>query len=234
MGRRVRKHANPFNVATRIGELDRGAQFGRVAPIEVDVGCGAGDYLFQRARQSRDVDFIGFEIRKPLVEAANARAAAEGLKNLVFFYANAHENMGFAEPGAVQRFCVQFPDPCFKKRHRKRRILQPAFLRDMVKMLPIGGEVFAQSDVQPLAEEMFDILSLEGALEARTPPELSEVANPTGAQTEWERQHEREGEPVYRMLFEKVREPGEEIPTIELRDTRPPGARGEEESEARE
>lgn len=220
VGRRIRKHANPFTVPTRLGRIDRIEQFGREAPLEVDIGCGAGDYLFQRARARPDLDFVGFEIRKPLVEAANRRAEAEGLRNLVFVYANAHDNMDFAEPGTVQRFCVQFPDPCFKKRHQKRRILQPGFVRDMVKLLPVGGEVFAQSDVRALAEEMYAFLSAEKALEARSPPHLR-IENPFDERTEWERQHEREAEPIHRMVFEKVREPVGPVPELPFRDTNP-------------
>ncbi|MEO1227350.1 MAG: tRNA (guanosine(46)-N7)-methyltransferase TrmB [Myxococcota bacterium] len=220
MSRRVRKHANPFNVVTRLDRLDRSAQFGREAPIEVDVGCGAGDFLLQRARARPDLDFVGFEIRKPLVEAANARALGAGLRNVVFFYANAHENLSFAEPGWIQRFCVQFPDPCFKKRHWKRRILQPFFVREMSLRLPTGGEIFAQSDVQPLAEEMFVFLSAETSLKAVLPDTL-DAPNPFDERTEWERQHEREGEPVYRMLFRKVGEPEGPVPDLEFRNTNP-------------
>lgn len=216
----MRKHANPFNVVTRVGRLDRLEIFGREAPIEVDVGCGAGDYLLQRARAQPDLDFVGFEIRKPLVENANLRAQADGLRNVRFFYANAHENMDFAALGAITRFCVQFPDPCFKKRHWKRRILQPFFVREMVKLLRIGGEIFAQSDVRALAEEMHDFLSAEAALAARLPENLV-APNPFEERTEWERQHEREGEPVHRMLFEKVREAEGPVPEVPFRDTNP-------------
>lgn len=234
VGRRIRKHANPFNVATRVGRLDRMALFGRIAPLEVDVGCGAGHFLLQRARTEPEVDFIGFEIRKPLVEEANARAAAEGLRNLVYIYANAQENMGFAAPGEVLRFSIQFPDPCFKRRHWKRRILQPPFVRKMAELLAVGGEIFVQTDVRPLAEEMFEMLSAERALAARSSSPTSNLldaasglgtASPVPARapakTEWERHHEHEGEPIFRMRFEKVREPEGPIPGVPFRDTNP-------------
>ena len=142
-------------------------------------------------------------MRKPLVEAANARAQAQGLKNVAFFYANAHGNVGLVGEH-VHRFYVQFPDPCFKKRHWKRRIVQPAFVREMVDQLPIGGQIFAQSDVLPLAQEMDDIFTMEAALERAFAPGLHHN-NPFQSRTEWERHHETEGEPVYRMLYTKVR-----------------------------
>ena len=228
MSRRIRKHANPFQVLNRLGRLDRLALFGREAALEVDIGCGAGGFLFERAREDPSTDFVGLEIRRPLVEQATERRQGHNVKNVVFLYANANTNLGdLAAPGVVRRFTVHFPDPCFKKRHRKRRILQPGTVRDMARLLRTGGEVFAQSDVRPLAEEMFDFLRAESAFESRLAEDLS-AANPFHAKTEWERQHEKEGEPIYRMLFVKVREPSGPIPDFELRDTHPDrcGAQG--------
>ncbi len=220
MSRRIRKHANPFNVQTVVGTLDRAATFGREAPLEVDVGCGEGGFLFERAANHPDVDFVGFEVRKPLVEKANARVQAAGVTNLVYLYANANVNLHFVAPGVVRRFFVHFPDPCFKKRHQKRRILQPRLARDMAELLPIGGEVYAQSDVKPLAEEMYAFLAGDGAFESKLGTELR-VPRPIPELTEWERHHEKHDEPVYRMLFEKVREPSGEVATPEFRDTDP-------------
>lgn len=226
MSRRIRKHANPFNVLTELPRVDQAAAFGREAPMEWDLGCGGGDFLFQRARAVPEHNFVGLEVRKPLVEAANARAAREGLKNLVFYYANANMNLAAQRPGSVLRFSVQFPDPCFKKRHHKRRILQPRLVRQMAELLPMGGEVYVQSDVAPLAEEMLDFLSQEPALARIGGPELT-IPAPFEARTEWERQHEREGEPIYRMRFAKVAEPAGPVPEPEFRDVRPEEARQE-------
>ena len=58
LGRRVRKHANPFQVREDLGVLNRQEVFGRVAPVEVDIGCGGGNFLLERAANVRDVDFV--------------------------------------------------------------------------------------------------------------------------------------------------------------------------------
>ncbi len=220
MSRRIRKHANPFNVQTVVGKIDRLKLFGREAPLEVDLGCGEAGFVFDRARNAPDVDVIGFEVRKPLVEAAMARREREGPPNALVLYANANVNLNFAEPGVVRRFYVHFPDPCFKKRHQKRRIVQPRSVRDMAGLLPLGGVVFAQSDVKPLAEEMFAFLAADGAFESRLDPSLA-VPSPLAERTEWERHHEAHHEPVYRMLFEKVSEPTGPVASPEFRDTNP-------------
>lgn len=220
MSQRIRRHANPFTVLTHLGPLDRQALFGRIAPFEMDLGCGAGHFLMARAAAHPERDFAGLDIRKPLIEENNRRAERRGLTNLRFFYANANVNLADQPPGSVDRFYVMFPDPCFKKRHWKRRILQPKLVRHMAQVLPIGGEIFAQSDIKPLAEEMFDFLQQEPAIRSRLGDSV-EVNNPFEEQTEWERHHERVGEPVYRMLFEKVNDPSGPVPEPEFRDTNP-------------
>lgn len=220
MSRRIRRHANPFNVVTDLGQVDPKALFGREAPMEWDLGCGAGAFLMERAERAPDLNFVGLEVRKPLVEAANRRAEAAGLTNLRFLYANANVNLAAQTPGGITRFTVQFPDPCFKKRHWKRRILQPQLVRQMAEILPIGGEVYAQSDVKPLAEEMYSFLLAESALSSMWGSELKRPS-PYPERTEWERQHEREGEPVYRMLFRKIQAPSGPVLEQPFRETDP-------------
>lgn len=203
-----------------LGVLDRLALFGREAPLEVDLGCGLSQFIFERALANPLTDFIGLEVRKPLVEQAASRKTDLGLTNVAVLYANASENIALAPPGVVQRYHVHFPDPCFKKRHWKRRILQPKTVRRMAELLPIGGEIYAQSDVLPLAEEMRDFLLAEQALESQLDRSMR-VPRPFPESTAWEKQHEHEGEPIYRMLFRKVREPAGEIPDLPMRVTDP-------------
>ncbi len=219
MARRIRKHANPFNVLTKLGTLDRIALFGRKAPLEVDLGCGGASYLFQRAQNHPDRDFVGIEVRKPLVEATMRRRDQAGLTNLHVFYANAHENIELAEPGVIRCFHVHFPDPCFKKRHHKRRIVQPSSVRKMAKALTLGGHIYVQTDVLPLAEEMAAFLEGDGALRRMTP--TLTAPRPFPETTEWERHHDQEQEPIYRMLFTKVREPVGQIAVPDFKNARP-------------
>lgn len=218
---RIRKHANPFSVRTTVGPLDRAAHFGREAPLEIELGCGAGGFLLERATHHPELDFVGFEIRDPLVERANELAQARGLSNLVYLHANANANLaGLVPPGSVMCFHVHFPDPCFKKKHWKRRLLQPQVVRHMAELLAPSGEVYAQSDVLPLAQEMYDFLAAESAFQSVLAAHM-QVERLVSERTEWERQHEREDEPIYRMLFRKVREPSGPVPSLELRRTQP-------------
>jgi len=212
-GRRIRKHANPFSVRIDLGTLDRLALFGREAPLEVEIGSGAGHFLWDRAIANPDVDFVGLEIREQLVEGLMKKP--DRPKNVVYVFANANINVTLAPIGVIRRFHVHFPDPCFRKRHYKRRVVQPVTVRAMAQSLPIGGQIYAQSDVRLLAEEMATLFAADGALVAKLGESLI-VPRPFPETTDWERQHEREGAPIYRMLFEKVREPEGPIPDIKL------------------
>lgn len=213
---RIRRHANPFNVQVEVGRLDRRAVFGREAPLEVELGCGAGGFLLDRAQNNPERDHLGFEVRQPLVSRANAWAEERGLENVRFVFANAVANLsGLVEPGVIVRAHVHFPDPCPKNRHRKRRIMQPSVARALAELMPMGGEVYCQTDVATLGAEMFKILSAERAFAARLGPGAGHP-RPVPESTEWERQHEKEGEPIYRMLFEKVREPEGQVAEIVL------------------
>ena len=212
MPRRIRKHANPFSVRVALGKLDRLATFGREAPLEVEVGSGAGKFLWARALANPDRDFVGLEVRDPLVEGLMARP--DRPPNLVYLFANANQNLALAEPGVIRMFHVHFPDPCFKARHYKRRVLQPGVVRTMAALLPLGGQIYVQSDVRLLAEEMYRFLAAEHALEGRLDSHMR-VDAPVPEQTEWEQHPRAVGEPIWRMLFEKVREPTGPIPALE-------------------
>lgn len=214
---RVRKHANPFSVRVELERLDRKAIFGRVGALEVELGSGAGGFLIDRASNEPSIDFVGFEIRKPLVLRAEACRKERGLRNLTFVFANGIANLDRAfAPGSVSRFHVHFPDPCPKKRHFKRRILSPKVARELASLLCVGGEIYAQSDVPELAFEMADFLAADGSFEERLDPRRTN-ARPIPESTEWERHHESRGEPIHRLLFVKAREPRGPIPELPFR-----------------
>ncbi|MFO0723649.1 MAG: hypothetical protein U1E65_07715 [Myxococcota bacterium] len=218
MARRIRKHANPFSIRVELGLLDRAQLFGREGPLEVELGTGAGRFLWDRALANPGLDFVGLEIREQLVEQRMARP--DRPKNLVYLVANANQNLRLAPPGVIQMFHVHFPDPCFRGRHYKRRVLQSATVRVMSELLPLGGKIYAQSDVRLLAEEMYRILAGERSLEPRLPPDML-APRPVPEMTEWERHHEAEAEPIYRLLFEKVRAPEGELVVVPLGPVKP-------------
>ena len=215
MTRRVRRHANPFSCKVELGMLDRMALFGREAPLEIELGPGNASFLFDRARACPEADFVGIEVRKPMVDQAMERCERLGLKNAVVLYGNANFNLkGLVSPSIVRRFHVHFPDPWVKKRHWKRRMVQPQLIRDMAELLDIGGQIYAQSDVPNLAKEMYYFFSEDGSFDSLLDPSML-VARPIPEFTDWEKHHEDIGEPIYRMLFEKARVAEGPVPELE-------------------
>ena len=206
---RVRQHVNPLSHKYRqrlavpdwetiYPEQDR--------PLHLDIGCARGRFLLNLAPQCPDWNFLGVEIREPLVIEANQIAEQRGLNNLCFLFGNINvEPAQFFEalPQPLQRVSIQFPDPWFKQRHLKRRVAQPELVTAIAKFLSPNGEVFLQSDVESVAQEMKErFAENEQFILAHEIPWLTE--NPLIVSTEREIACFNLNRPVYRCLFRKI------------------------------
>ncbi|XGB43478.1 MAG: tRNA (guanosine(46)-N7)-methyltransferase TrmB [Nodosilinea sp. LVE1205-7] len=173
-------------------------------PLHVDIGCGKGLFLLEMATLYPDWNFLGLEIRQPLVKQSQRRCQAAGLTNLHFIFCNA--NLAFRSlmaswpsPQPLRRVSIQFPDPWFKYRHHKRRVLQPALVQDLAEFLPPAGEVVIQSDVEAVARQMRDRLAAFAGFTQSPPDWLPE--SPFPAQTDRERVTLEQGLMIYRASF---------------------------------
>ena len=205
---RVRQHVNPLSRKyqqpvslpdwTKI--YDNPQQ-----PLHLDIGCARGRFLYELAPQQPDWNFLGLEIRQSLVDEANQWRDRDNLSNLHYLYGNINvmsEALFQSLPqGCLKRISIQFPDPWFKKRHHKRRVVQPELVEDLARFLAPDGEIFLQSDVEEVAREMCDRLSEHPAFTATTEDWLPE--NPLPVPTEREIATHNKGEPVYRRLFRR-------------------------------
>ena len=177
-------------------------------PLMLDIGCARGRFLLDLAPLQSDHNHLGVEIRRPLVEAAEAERIAAGLTNLHFLFCNANvslEDWLAALPaGRLRRVSIQFPDPWFKTRHHKRRVLQPPLLRAIAAALPVGGELFLQSDVEAVIAPMVALCEASGCF-ARPPADEQPWRrdNPLPVSTERERHVLAQGLPVFRVLYRR-------------------------------
>jgi tRNA (guanine-N7-)-methyltransferase len=150
-------------------------------------------------------NFLGLEIREPLVQEANNWRNELGLTNLDYLFCNVNNSLpailGCLPAGVLQRVTIQFPDPWFKNRHNKRRVVQPEVVAELAKSMPAGGVVFLQSDVEAVAVEMRDRFTANPAFQRQSEEWLPE--NPLPVPTEREKSTLSRGEPVYRALFVK-------------------------------
>ena len=145
--------------------LDRRAAFGRDAPLVLEIGFGMGDATAAIAEALPGTDFLGVEVHPPGVGALLKRIGETGLANVRIVQHDAAEVLQhMIEPGTLAGVHVFFPDPWHKKRHHKRRLIQPPFAHELAIRLAPGGYVHCATDWQPYAEQMLDVLSAEPLL----------------------------------------------------------------------
>ncbi|MDJ1183941.1 tRNA (guanosine(46)-N7)-methyltransferase TrmB [Roseofilum casamattae] len=209
MGRvRVRQHVNPlsqkFQVPASIPQWEE-IYHNLNRPLHLDIGCGRGRFLFKMAQVQLDWNFLGLEIRKPLVEEANEWRDRESLNNLHYLFCNANislENiLSSIGEKCLHYVTIQFPDPWFKVRHQKRRMVQEELVETISKFLIDEGTVLLQSDVEEVAIEMREIFDRYPQF-SRSNDWLEE--NPLPVSTEREIATYNKGEIVYRVVFQHL------------------------------
>jgi tRNA (guanine-N7-)-methyltransferase len=182
--------------------LEWGAFFGNHQPVELEVGCGRGLFLFTASTACPERNFIGLDC--DLKEAR--RAALRLQKRLV---PNARIVGGDAQillpryvpDGSVSAVHVYFPDPWWKKRHRKRRIFNPGFVSQCVRILNVGGELHSWTDVEEYFDEYRPLVSAHPALEEVPAPAERAPEHDMDYHTSFERKKRKEGLPIYRARW---------------------------------
>ncbi len=182
------------------------AHLGPKCPVEVELGCADGQFAFQMARSRPDAFIVGLDIREKLMASNRQLVAEEGLDNLTFEYVNLNVDIDrvFAEH-SVDRFHVLFPDPWFKSKHQKRRVIEPWLLSVLCRQLRPGGEIHFASDVFEVALEA--MAEIEDPL--RVGPTLTNLAgewtfwrgNPFDGQSRREDSTIERGQRVWRMRY---------------------------------
>ncbi|WP_119154793.1 tRNA (guanosine(46)-N7)-methyltransferase TrmB [Aquabacterium tepidiphilum] len=146
--------------------LDFAAVFGREAPVVLEIGFGMGDATATIAQTLPGTDFLGVEVHTPGVGALLKHIGERGLTNIRIVQHDAVEVLEhMVPPASLAGVHVFFPDPWHKKKHHKRRLIQPAFVARLAAHLRPGGYLHCATDWQPYAEQMLEVLSAEPALE---------------------------------------------------------------------
>lgn len=145
--------------------LDLDATFGRHAPVVLEIGFGMGETTAAIAAAQPEVDFLGIEVHGPGVGALLARVASAGLANVRVIRHDAVEVVThMLPPDSLAGVHVFFPDPWPKKRHHKRRLLQPAFVHLIAQRLAPGGYLHAATDWEDYAHAMLATFAAEPLL----------------------------------------------------------------------
>lgn len=188
------------------GFVDWETYFGNSNPVELEIGTGRTHYLFERADRNPDHNMVGIEWKLRWVAQANRKIAREGIKNVYAIHANAWVMTAkmFA-PQSLENVSIQFPDPWWKKRHQKRRVINDEFTDILVDRLKPNGTFFIQSDVKTLLEGYMEILEKHSNLENLAGVGLLYPENPMNAQSHREKKVLEGGLPVYRAFFKKIK-----------------------------
>jgi tRNA (guanine-N7-)-methyltransferase len=191
--------------ATHEATLDLDAVFGRAAPRALEIGFGNGENLLALAVARPERDFIGVEVHRAGVGHLLLRADEAGLTNLRVICHDAVEVLErHIAPDSLDEVLVLFPDPWHKKRHHKRRLVQPAFVALVASRLRQGGRLQLATDWEPYAQQMLEVLSAEPALR-NLAPDGGFVPRPAWrALTRFERRGHRLGHGVWDLSFERA------------------------------
>jgi tRNA (guanine-N7-)-methyltransferase len=149
-----------YGLETGDATVDLAAAFGRRAPLTLEIGFGNGESLVALAAAHPERDCLGIEVHRPGVGHLLLRAAELGLTNVRAVCRDAVEVLQQCIPaGSLDEALLYFPDPWPKKRHHKRRIVQPEFVALVASRLRPGGVLRMATDWQPYAEHMLDVAS---------------------------------------------------------------------------
>jgi tRNA (guanine-N7-)-methyltransferase len=184
--------------------LDFRALFGRVAPVVVEVGSGMGETTARIARENPGTDYLAIEVHAPGVGSLLKRLGEESIGNVRVVQHDAVEVLrDMVPPGSLAGMHLFFPDPWPKKRHHKRRLVQPAFAHPAAGRLAPGGYLHVATDWQEYAEHVLGVLSHEMLLE-----NTAENYAPRPAarpQTKFERRGLKLGHGVWDIVFTRTR-----------------------------
>ncbi|MDA8520811.1 tRNA (guanosine(46)-N7)-methyltransferase TrmB [Acidovorax sp. NCPPB 4044] len=182
--------------------IDADAAFGRSAPLILEIGFGMGEATAHIAGVRPQDNFLCCEVHEPGVGALVKRIGEQGLSNIRILQHDAVEVIDHMLPeGTLQGVHIFFPDPWHKKRHNKRRLIQPALVAKLARRLRTGGYLHCATDWQPYAEQILEVLSAE--------PLLSNTADGYAPQpdyrplTKFENRGLRLGHGVWDLVFER-------------------------------
>jgi len=221
----VRQHVNPLSrfFQQPLQLPQPGALFAQPdRPIHLDIGCARGRFLLALAQAEPQRNYLGVEIRRALVAAAEADRQALGLEHLSYLFCNANVSLeqwlGQLPAGQLERVSIQFPDPWFKTKHHKRRVLQPQLLLTLAAALATGRELFLQSDVLAVIEPMVTLVDASGCF-GRPPQDERpwRSSNPLPVPTERETYVLDKGLPVFRVLYRRSALPPPPLALLEER-----------------
>jgi len=213
---KFRQHVNPLSSTYQIplelkpNWLHEGLENSTSRDLVIDIGCAKGTWALQYASLIPNINILGLEIRRQVVEYCLHRKEKRQLKNVHFLTVNANVDLDnilsslSQEQVHIKAVTIQFPDPHFKAKHKKRRVVNTEFVYCLAKYLHKDTMIFMQSDIEEL---LIDMVTHFSSSEYFVPSvdyhfhDFSSNTSPFPIQTEREVTTLSHNKPVYRMLF---------------------------------
>jgi tRNA (guanine-N7-)-methyltransferase len=182
--------------------IDLERAFGRAAPKVLEIGFGMGETTARIAAAHPEIDYLGVEVHKPGVGSLLNRIDALGLRNVRVVQRDAVEVLErMLPPAALDGVHIFFPDPWPKKRHHKRRLIQPAFTTLLASRMKPGAYVHVATDWEDYAQQILEVLAAEPAL--RNTASGFALRPDTRPETKFERRGIKLGHRVWDVVFGK-------------------------------
>ncbi len=179
--------------------------FNNTQPLEIEVGSGKGLFIRAAASEEPTHNFVGIEVAKKYARFAGARLAKSELPNALMIDGDAKRLLDEWVPeNSVHAVHVYFPDPWWKARHRKRRVMDERFVRRIEQVLEPGGKLHFWTDVEEYFQSALETLAQETALIGPEPVAVAPAMHDLDYRTHFERRMRMHGVAVHRSLFRKT------------------------------
>ncbi|MBC8351147.1 MAG: tRNA (guanosine(46)-N7)-methyltransferase TrmB [Planctomycetes bacterium] len=212
MGRRALKAVDPsIDLSSFLYTLEELPEplvasdlFGREAPFEVELGSGKGLFMQTASAAHPERNYLGIEMAHKYARHAAGRLAKHGLDNGKMISGDGLRLFReFLPNESVDAVHVYFPDPWWKDRHRKRRVMKPEFLRDIQRVLVAGGSLHFWTDVEEYYQATLEMIASEVSFEGPLKVAQRPAEHDLDYRTHFERRMRMNNEPVYRSEFRK-------------------------------
>lgn len=188
--------------------IDWAKYFQNNQPVDLEIGCGRTHFFFDRAQNYPGRNIVGIEWKYEFIEQAQRRIIREGLPNAAAFHGNAWLLLPLLfSTNSLSQVFVNFPDPWWKMRHKKRLVLNEVFLDALHQRMKPDGFILLQTDVFELFLSYQNMIESHGAFTLDTNITEEAVISQTKAKTHREKKCLEQGLPIYRGLFTKKTRP---------------------------
>ena len=200
----LQRHWPRYGIATRGGAFDPRTVFARAREIVLEIGFGNGEVLAAMAEDHPDTGFLGVEVWRPGLGALLREVVAKNLSNVRVIREDAAEVVPRVAGASLDKVLILFPDPWPKKRHHKRRLVQPAFAAALARALRDGGLLHLATDWPSCARTMRDAIAAAGCFR-ECDGDGDDGAPSWRPPSRYERRARAQRRPIHNLLYEKNR-----------------------------